>query len=172
MNVLLATQLFARQLRVAMSMYKSENHELHDCEPTIAFMEKVDNLIKAMSSRTFENALRQDTDCPMRKAIIDFDKYLRDWEEKVNEEKAKKKLQKKKKNSDADDYNTDEEFNFPITASTLSGFKVTLGTTLELSEFLHNKCNYSYLMTSRLNQDALEVRFVILSFLSSIFLPR
>ncbi|CAG5071962.1 Protein of unknown function, partial [Cotesia congregata] len=147
--------LFSRQLRVAMSIYKNDNYELYDCEPTIAFMEKVDNLIKAMSSRTPENALRKNADCPMRKAIIDFDQYLRDWEKKANEEKLKKKRNKKKSNvENTDDFA--EEFDFPITTSTLTGFKITLGTTLELSKFLYDKCNYNYLMTSRLNQDSFE----------------
>ncbi|XP_044585606.1 uncharacterized protein LOC123265775 isoform X3 [Cotesia glomerata] len=77
MNVLLATQLFSRQLRVAMSIYKNDNYELHDCEPTIAFMAKVDNLIKAMSSRTPENGLRQNADCPMRKVFkLILNKFL------------------------------------------------------------------------------------------------
>ncbi|XP_044594965.1 putative mediator of RNA polymerase II transcription subunit 24 isoform X1 [Cotesia glomerata] len=165
MNVLLATQLFSRQLRVAMSMYKDECYELHDCEPTIALMEKVDNVITAMNSRTPENALRPDTNCSMRKAIIDFDQYLRDWEKKAKEEITKQKAEKKKKKkaNKADDFdNFEENFEFPITTSTLTGFKVTLGTTLELLEFLHDKCNYDYLMTSRLNQDALEKFFGIM----------
>ncbi|XP_074106626.1 uncharacterized protein LOC141532263 isoform X2 [Cotesia typhae] len=77
MNVLLATQLFSRQLRVAMSIYKNDNYELHDCEPTIAFMAKVDNLIKAMSSRTPENGLRQNADCPMKKVFkLILNKFL------------------------------------------------------------------------------------------------
>lgn len=52
-----------------MSMYKDEYYELHDCEPTIALMEKVDNVITAINSRTPENALRLDTHCSMRKVF-------------------------------------------------------------------------------------------------------
>ncbi|XP_053593973.1 uncharacterized protein LOC103578257 isoform X1 [Microplitis demolitor] len=134
-----------------MSMYKDKCYELHDCEPTISFMEKVDNVITAIYSRTPENALRPDTNCSMRKAIIDFDHYLHDWEKKAKEEITKQKAEKKKKKA-----NKEENFEFPITNSTLTGFKVTLGTTLELLEFSHDKCNYDYIMTSRLNQNSLE----------------
>ena len=48
--------------------------------------------------------------------------------------------------------------NFPISSSTLNGFKVTLGSTLELLNYLNNSLCYSFLMTSHLNQDPLEVK--------------
>ncbi|XP_044590482.1 uncharacterized protein LOC123269047 [Cotesia glomerata] len=53
-------------------------------------------------------------------------------------------------------------FFFAITPSTLTGLKITLQATLELAEFLKEKCNYDYLMTSRLNQDQLEKFFGIM----------
>ena len=57
---------------------------------------------------------------------------------------------------DWENYIKDKDFNF-ISSSTCLGLKVTLKATLELAAFLINECNYSYLMTSRLNQDSLEV---------------
>ncbi|KAK0169382.1 hypothetical protein PV327_011608, partial [Microctonus hyperodae] len=85
-------------------------------------------------------------------AITDFVQYLQEWEEKaINEKKKYKELQKH-----LDKDQLPEKFVFAITTSTLTGFKISLGATLELMEFLHTECNYSYLMTIRLTQDALE----------------
>lgn len=52
-----------------MSLYKGDCFELRDCESTITFMEKVDNLIEAMSSRTPQTALRPDDNCPMKRVF-------------------------------------------------------------------------------------------------------
>ncbi|XP_074114484.1 uncharacterized protein LOC141537399 isoform X3 [Cotesia typhae] len=52
MNVPLAYQLFSKDIQVAMKVYKNNTEELRDCDSTIAFIEKVNNLIQAMSSRT------------------------------------------------------------------------------------------------------------------------
>lgn len=41
--------------------------------------------------------------------------------------------------------------------NTYVGFLVTLTTTIEVMKFLTEKCGYTFLMTARLNQDALEV---------------
>lgn len=49
-----------------------------------------------------------------------------------------------------------------ITEQTCYGLKISLKATLEICSFLIHKCKFEYLMTSRLNQDNLEVH---LSFL-------
>ncbi|KAK0160305.1 hypothetical protein PV328_007733 [Microctonus aethiopoides] len=59
-NVLLAVEFFSKRLRVAMQMYEDQCSELKSCKSTIQFMERVDRLITAMTSRTPENALRPD----------------------------------------------------------------------------------------------------------------
>lgn len=41
-----------------MMTWQNDCTELRDCGPTIKFIERVDNLVKAMSSRTPESALR------------------------------------------------------------------------------------------------------------------
>ncbi|XP_074110938.1 uncharacterized protein LOC141535065 isoform X2 [Cotesia typhae] len=163
MNVSLAYQLFAENIQVAMKLFKNENEGLRDCDPTISFMERVNNLIRAMSSRTPSHALRADPDCPRRRVISDFLDYLKVWEAKANEEKElNKKRKKKKKQTQIDDSQENEKFFFAITSSTLNGLKITLQSTLELSEFLQKECNFDYLMTSRLNQDQLEKFFGIM----------
>lgn len=70
----------------------------------------------------------------MLQAITDFLQYLRDWKT-TNESK---------------------DFVF-MSNSTYVGFEVTLRTSLEVMKFLINDCKFSFLMTARLNQDALEV---------------
>lgn len=44
-----------------------------------------------------------------------------------------------------------------ITENSFYGLKVSLKATLEICEYLVRDCGFSYLMTSHLNQDALEV---------------
>ncbi|CAD6216043.1 GSCOCG00011251001-RA-CDS [Cotesia congregata] len=72
MNVPLAYQLFSKDIQVAMKVYKNKTEELRDCDCTIAFIEKVNNLIQAMSSRTPSGALRSDPECPRRRVIFNI----------------------------------------------------------------------------------------------------
>ena len=46
---------------------------------------------------------------------------------------------------------------FALSKSTAVGYKVSLAATLELLKYLRNECNYSYIMTSRLTSDPIEV---------------
>ena len=72
--------------------------------------------------------------CCLVQAIQHFIDYLEEWE---NEAKL-------------------NNYKF-IPDNTYYGLKISLENTLKLMDFLHEKCNYEYLMTARLNQDALEV---------------
>lgn len=47
-----------------------------------------------------------------------------------------------------------------MSQNTYDGFLVSLKATLELMQFLNEKCDFDYLMTARLNQDALEVIYM------------
>ncbi|XP_057324072.1 uncharacterized protein LOC130666811 isoform X1 [Microplitis mediator] len=172
MNVPLAIELFSKKVRAAMETLKNEPNcpELEDSDATIAFITKVGNLIKAMMSRTPMDALRPDDENLSKKAIVEFINYLRTWQSKATEEKEKQKLKvknekvkkrKSKTTNDFDDMNSDDFF-FAITASTLSGLLISLQSTLELLDFLHDKCGYSYLMTARVTQDMLEKFFGII----------
>lgn len=44
-----------------------------------------------------------------------------------------------------------------LTEQTCLGLKVTINTALQLHLFLTQECGYTYFMTSRMNQDSLEV---------------
>lgn len=47
-----------------------------------------------------------------------------------------------------------------LSSNTSSGFHATLRSGIEVMNFLTDNCGYKFLMTARLNQDALEVHFI------------
>lgn len=55
------------------------------------------------------------------------------------------------------------QYNF-ITEQTCYGLKISLKATLEICSFLIDKCGFEYLMTSRLNQDNLDVYLSFLKY--------
>ncbi|CAD6236685.1 GSCOCG00008236001-RA-CDS [Cotesia congregata] len=59
---------------------------------------------------------------------------------------------------------TSKKNSFPISASTISGFKVTLRAALQILSELHHNYGYDYLITSRLTQDNLERLFSIMRY--------
>ncbi|XP_015118438.1 uncharacterized protein LOC107042082 [Diachasma alloeum] len=134
MNVPMAFQLFCDKVRVAM-----KKHTPHGSEASVALCKRVDNLIQAMMSRCPSNALRKDGS--RRKAITDFQSFLAEWETECQTSNPRQQC---------------------LTNETLLGLKVTLQATIELSDYLYECHNYDYLMTVRLNQDALERFFGIM----------
>jgi len=44
-----------------MEVYKESNIDLSDCEPTVTFIRRISNLVKAMDSRTSNNALHDNS---------------------------------------------------------------------------------------------------------------
>lgn len=62
-------------------------------------------------------------------------------------------------NDDDDDNNADPNHQWYLSDSTLDGLLVTCLGTIELFQYLHQKHEFIYFMTSRLNQDCLEVFF-------------
>ena len=65
-------QLFSDRVRVAMELYKDDPKciGLADAATTIAFIRKVDDVIKAMMSRIPGQALRPHETCPHKKVCI------------------------------------------------------------------------------------------------------
>lgn len=54
-------QFFSERVACAMESYKNKNQELCDCEGIVKLVRRVNALIKAMSSRTPQNAPRYDS---------------------------------------------------------------------------------------------------------------
>jgi len=48
-----------------------------------------------------------------------------------------------------------------LTDSTVCGLRVTIQSTLDLSEYLNSRWNFKYLLTGKINQDKLEVSTLI-----------
>ncbi|XP_058800833.1 uncharacterized protein LOC131669740 [Phymastichus coffea] len=134
MNVLMAMQIFSARVSVAMEMYK-DDEKLKDAGPTIAFIKKVKAVIDAMRSRTSGDALRINENRSRRQAIVSFITYLQEWKSKAHE----------------------NNFKFPLTNNTYTGFIVTLKATLELLDYLNQEEGYKYLMTNCLCSDPIEV---------------
>lgn len=55
---------------------------------------------------------------------------------------------------------TEKNYKF-LSHSTYDGFQVTLQTAIDCAQYLTSNCGYKYLMTTRLNQDVLEVRYFL-----------
>lgn len=72
--------------------------------------------------------------------ISDFISYLDDWKKKYPNSK------------------------FRLAPQTHLGLRVSLQNTLDLLKYLHEECNFEYLMTRRLNQDALEVQYILINY--------
>jgi len=47
-----------------------------------------------------------------------------------------------------------------FTSNTADGLRVTLKSTIDLTEYLLNKCGFNYVLTNKMNQDSLEVRII------------
>ncbi|KAJ8930644.1 hypothetical protein NQ314_016559 [Rhamnusium bicolor] len=105
--------------------------ELKDCQPTQEFCTQVHELIDAMNARTPLCALKVDS--KEWKAIQSFRDYIIEWEKACIK----------------------ENYNF-LSDSTCHGFKVSLKATLDITKFLIEVCGFKYVMTAKLNEDALE----------------
>ncbi|KAF0733640.1 zinc finger MYM-type protein 1-like, partial [Aphis craccivora] len=49
-----------------------------------------------------------------------------------------------------------------LTKATAEGLRISLESTINLSNYLLNECNFIYVLTGKLNQDCLEKFFVII----------
>ncbi|XP_034242912.1 uncharacterized protein LOC117646214 [Thrips palmi] len=163
MSVKNAFSFFSEQVATAMEHYKSIGIPgMQDCGPSVAFIRRMNVLIDAMNSNTRRHGLKCDDEfgeddedsqppvCPecqkthaentprrrksSRKVLEDFLEYLERWEKDPNLKRDQR-----------------------LTASAAYGLRVSLTSALELSTYLHDNLGFEYLMTRRVNQDALEV---------------
>lgn len=114
---------------------------LRNADATIKFIRRMSAIIKAMNSRCKDDALRRDSES--LQTIRDFILYMIEWDQIEREYGSK-----------------------ILTRSTSFGLRISLNATLEIFEFLCVEHGYEYLMTVRLNQDALERFFSLRTFKS------
>lgn len=48
-----------------------------------------------------------------------------------------------------------------LSRQTFDGLKITINSTIDLTNYLLDKCEFSYVLTSKFNQDSLEVMLYI-----------
>ncbi|KAK3913536.1 Transposable element P transposase [Frankliniella fusca] len=157
MNVRMAMQFFSNTVASAMEDYQLRGEEgLSDSQPTINFMRRINAVVEAMNSRSPADGLRPDENTVQQQVLRDFLTYLEKMDEMAQ---AKADLIREKKLLAV---NAEHRISVghidEITKSTYLGFRVTVNTALDLIKYLHDNFNYQYLMTRRLNQDALEMR--------------
>ncbi|KAK3931425.1 Transposable element P transposase [Frankliniella fusca] len=167
MNVKMAFEFFGGNVLSSMKFLKEKNiyPELADSGPTITFIERMPSLIKAMNSKDVLNSLNASPNCPQNKTLNGFLEYLEEMH-KISKIKhpygprSKKVVpagtvvkQRTTKHSEQRIFvgATDE-----LTTDAFLGLYVTIRATLELVQYLCNEVGYKFLMTRRLNQDALE----------------
>ncbi|XP_052123377.1 uncharacterized protein LOC127749402 [Frankliniella occidentalis] len=157
-----------------MQSYKENNvAELADCDATVEFVKKVNCLADAMNSNTPRNALKPgnseweniESFLVAFKAMRAYaNEKLRDRLEKAakateefQKKQTKAQSKRKRKAPPANHAKPDKVPEaFIFSESSDIGLLVTLQATKEICTFLTEKCGYQYLMTARLNQDALE----------------
>ncbi|XP_065212352.1 uncharacterized protein LOC135839982 isoform X2 [Planococcus citri] len=126
MNVPLAYQFFGEEIPAALESLKNIFQDL--IEGTCQFVSRMNDLIKAMNSRSGKGALRMDSD--EYKVISSFIDYLILWKTR-----------------------SPGQF---ITENSFKGLIVTLKSTLGVFHYLITEFKLSFFMTVKLNQDCLE----------------
>ncbi|KAK3932004.1 Transposable element P transposase [Frankliniella fusca] len=163
MNVAMAWQFWSTSAAAAMESYRLQGvDELEDCDASLEMCFLINNLADAMNSNRPENALRLDS--AHFKAIEKFLEYfinLKTWADTklntklVEAERARvAHLEGQGKRARGRPIKYQEDYIF--SDSTDIGLIVSLKGTLELVKFLIEKCEFKFVMTARLNQDALE----------------
>lgn len=51
-----------------------------------------------------------------------------------------------------------------LTDSTCDGLKITLQSTIDLTNYLLNECGFNYVLTAKFNQDNIEVKYNFIIF--------
>ncbi|KAK3907953.1 Transposable element P transposase [Frankliniella fusca] len=169
----LAWQFWSTSTAAAMECYRYQMEDgtgtskLADSEASSKLCRLVDRLSDCMNSRTPVAALRPNSE--MIKTIDEFLNWMKETQDyltnKMHEAKLKAEkarvafLAKRNKRFRCAQSNILKERDWVFSESTDVGLKVTLENTKSLLQYLcSDKPNlgYKYLMTSRLNQDALE----------------
>ena len=127
----IAFQLFGDQVIKGLFVYKEHIQSSYKTvQPTVDFVKEMNRLIRVMTSRTSEKALKPDS--PNMHFLIGFLEYLKEWEQHAKPAGG----------------------GF-LTESTASGLRVTIKSTLDLLSYLTSTLGFKYLFTSRLSQDKL-----------------
>ncbi|KAK3929285.1 Transposable element P transposase [Frankliniella fusca] len=149
MNVAMAWQFWSASVGAAMESYRFQGFEkLSDCDASKEMCLLIKSLADAMNSNRPQTALRLDS-TNFKWADKKLNKKLQEAEKaRVHHLNAQGKNPRGKV--------VKYQENFIFSDSTDIGLIVSLKNTLELVQFLIKKCGFVFVMTARLNQDALE----------------
>ncbi|KAE8737771.1 hypothetical protein FOCC_FOCC016761 [Frankliniella occidentalis] len=158
MNVGMAFTFFSGGVADAMESYKEEGYQgLEDSGPTIKFIRRVNALIDAMNANTPWDSIRGADD------DLDEDEENESGDEEVerNEHGFKKKKSARQVINQFLNYLVKwaampGKQAAKLAHQTQYGLYVTLTSALEMSDYLINTHDFSYVMTRRMNQDAIE----------------
>lgn len=141
MRVKLATQLFSMSVAKGLEFYSDKRTPgLENVKGTVDFTVRMNNVFDAMNRRHAKDGLRlggKDFE-----ELESFLKWLNDWEEDVKARRINPK-------------------NF-LSQTTAEGLRVTVLSTIQLSNYLLKKCDFKYVLTAKFNQDVLEKFFGVI----------
>ncbi|KAK3929706.1 Transposable element P transposase, partial [Frankliniella fusca] len=158
-------QFWSASVAASMSCLRFQDcSKLDDCDASIEMRELINKLSDAMNSNRPANAMRLNTSQYQDiQNFLDYFVSLKKWdddrllEKLVIGEKARvANLRAKGKRPREKSRDALRQEDYIFSDSTDIGLIVTLKGTLELVKFLVEKCNFQFVMTARLNQDALE----------------
>ncbi|KAH6948109.1 hypothetical protein HPB50_023047 [Hyalomma asiaticum] len=138
MLVKFATQIFSSSMAAGMKYYQEQGKSnLSDCEGTIEFTLRLNDLYDALNRRYPAEGIKQgSSDIRVLKEGL---KWLNEWEKELS-----------------DGLITKDMF---LARTTAEGLRVTLNSTIDLCNHLLNKCSFRYVLTAKFNQDPLECFF-------------
>ncbi|KAB0803063.1 hypothetical protein PPYR_00033 [Photinus pyralis] len=134
MRVKLATQIFSNSVAEGLIHYQRRCDRLKNADCTISFTRRINNLFDVLNSRrSGEGIISGSKDFEVLRENLNF---INHWENMVVEKKI-----------------TKDHF---LSSSTAEGLRVTISSTMDLCNYLLKTRTFSYVLTSKMNQDPLE----------------
>eukprot|EP00102_Acyrthosiphon_pisum_P022125 XP_016659335.1 PREDICTED: uncharacterized protein LOC107883584 [Acyrthosiphon pisum] len=111
-----------------------------ECEDTIKFTLKMNNLFDALNRKFPAEGIKSNS--PDLEVLRDASNWLNSWERNLEQNLI-----------------TDNDF---LTKQTSEGLRMTIQSTIDLSNFFLNECGFAYVLSNKFNQDRLEKFFGII----------
>lgn len=147
-------QVFSNSVAKGLEFYKLSDSSLQFADATIKFTKRLNDLFDSLNRRCPNEGIKINSndiqvstfakisfydlyDSYHFKVLQDNLKWLNEWESLLVNGKIK-------------------ECQF-LTSSTAEGLRVTILSTIHICQYLLKDCNFSYVLTNKMNQDPLEV---------------
>ncbi|KAK3932240.1 Retinol dehydrogenase 11, partial [Frankliniella fusca] len=159
MKVKLAFSMFSEEVAVAMEHYsKQKVPGLEDCAASVKFIRRINKLIDSMNAKCPFKSLRAKSSLTNEDLVQNV---CEECNEIHSEYGARSRKQSREFVEEFLEFLDSWEHSgvkrcFRLSSQTAFGLRVTLSGALELTDYLTSQVGYSYFMTKRMNQDALE----------------